>query len=116
MDFLDPKRKKAHRRRLFLGYILMAVVLAMGTWLLLVSARGFDYDRKTGSIIQNGYVYTDSKPGGATVFLNNTQQRDKTSSRLALPAGQYDLRLELDGYRNWSRTVLVNGGGIERIV
>lgn len=116
VDFLDPKRKKAHRTRLFIGYILMAIAVAMGTLILLFSAYGYDIDRKTGNIIQNGTVFIDTQPNGSTVTLNGVIQRDKTSSRLVLPgSSQYNLMLSQDGYRNWTRTFSLEGGQLERL-
>jgi hypothetical protein len=116
MDFLDPKRKKAHRRRLLLGYVLMAVALALATFILLLTAYGFDIDRKTGSIIQNGIVYLDSKPGDAAIYVNGKRQGNNTATRLNLPAGQYTIRLESNGYRTWQRTFFLDGGQIQRLV
>lgn len=116
MDFLDPRRKKAHRRRLKLGYALMSIVVAIGTATLLYLAYGFDIDRKTGNLIQNGTVYVDSKPGGARVYLDDVLQKNRTDTRMNLPAGVYTIRLEADGYRPWERTFNLDGGEIERLV
>jgi hypothetical protein len=116
MDFLDPKKKKAHRQRLFIGYILMFIAVALGALVMLFSAYGYDIDRKTGEIIQNGIVFVDSRPGGATVFVNNEAQRNRAATRLVMPAGAYTIRLELDGYRTWSRSMLLEGGRIEQLV
>lgn len=116
MDFLDPRRKKAHRRRLFIGYILMAIVIALGTNLVLRLAYGFDIDRKSGTLIYNGIVFVDSKPKGAKVFLNDVEQRNRTDTRLVLPAGVYTVRVEADDYRHWERTFDLEGGEIQRLV
>ncbi|MDB5182713.1 MAG: hypothetical protein JWO47_497 [Candidatus Saccharibacteria bacterium] len=117
MDFLDPKRKKSHRRRLLLGYLLMAVALSLAAWLVLVSAQGFSYDRKTGDIIQNGTVFVDSQPVSANVYLDGTIQGNRTSTRLVLPGSkQYSIKLTADGYRDWKRTFTLTGGSIERLV
>jgi hypothetical protein len=117
MDFLDPKRKKAHRRRLLIGYLLVAIAIAMGTLILLFSAFGYWVDRKTGDVIQNGTVFLDSKPGGSTVFLDGQVQGNKTATRLVLPGGyQYTIKLTQDGYRDWTRTFSLGGGRIERLV
>jgi len=94
----------------------MAVTIAMAVWLLLISARGYWYDRKTGDIIQNGNVFVDTKPGGADIILDGKMQRDKSASRLVLPGGhQYSLQLKLTGYREWNRTFSLEGGTVERI-
>ncbi|CAN5393172.1 hypothetical protein BH10PAT3_BH10PAT3_2310 [soil metagenome] len=117
MDFLDPKRKKSHRRRLLLGYLLMAVAVAMGTLILLFSAYGFDINRKTGDVIQNGTVFVDSQPAGSNITLNGTPQGSRTASRLVLPGSQqYTISLSQAGYRDWNRTFSLEGGKIERLV
>ncbi len=116
MDFLDPRRKKAHRRRLFIGYILMGIGIIIGTITLFYLAYGYDIDRKTGTVIQNGIVFVDSKPGGAVIYLNDVRQNSRTASRMALPAGVYTVRLEAEGYRHWERTFNLEGGQIQRLV
>jgi hypothetical protein len=117
MDFLDPKRKKSHRKRLLIGYLLMAVAVGMGTLILLFSAFGFWVDRKTGNVIQNGTVFVDSQPGNSNVYLNGVLQSSKTASRLVLPGSkQYTIKLTQDGYRDWSRVFTLGGGNIERLV
>lgn len=116
MDFLDPSRKKAHKRRLLIGYGLMSIVIALGTLLIFYLAYGFDIDRKTGNLIQNGIVFVDSKPKDAKVLVNNIEQRNRTDTRLVLPAGSYTIKIEKEGFRNWERTLDLSGGEIERVV
>lgn len=117
VDFLDPKRKKAHHNRILIGYLLMAVAVAMATWLLLNSSFGYWVDPKTGDVIQNGTVFLDSRPSGSTVLLDGVPQNSKTASRLTLPGSRtYNVRLEQDGYRPWSRTFSLDGRSIERLV
>ncbi len=116
MDFLDPKRKKAHRQRLLVGYVLTAVAIAMTTLILMFSAYGFDIDRKTGSVIQNGTVFIDSLPVSADIYLDNVIQHSRTATRLVIPGGQYSLKLTSNGYRDWLRTFSIDGGKIERII
>jgi hypothetical protein len=116
MDFLDPRRRKAHRRRLFIGYVLMSIVVAIGTMIILYLAYGYDIDRKTGDLIQNGIVFVDSKPGGASIFVNDVRQGSLTDTRMVLPAGVYTVRLEAEGYRHWERTFNLEGGQIQRLV
>ena len=116
MDFLDPKRRKAHRRRLFIGYVLMSIMVAIGTMIILYLAYGYDIDRKTGTVIQNGIVFVDSEPGGARIFLNEVEQGNRTDARMVLPAGDYTIRLEAEGYRTWERRFNLEGGQIQRLV
>ncbi len=114
MDFLDPKAKRHHKIRLFIGYGLMAAVILTTSAILVFSAYGFDVDRKTGEVIQNGLVFIDSAPDGATVRFNGQEQKDRTNNRFALPSGDYNVTIEKDGYRQWQRSFTLNGGEVER--
>ena len=116
MDFLDPRRRKAYRRRLFIGYALMSIVIALGTLLVLYLAYGYNVDRENGEFIQNGIVFVDSKPKGATVYVNDVAERSTTDTRLVLPQGDYTIRLEAPGFRTWQKSIKLQGGQIERMV
>jgi hypothetical protein len=116
MDFLDHKRKRAQTQRLFIGYGLMAIIVAIGTIITLNLAYGYDIDRGDGTVIQNGIVFVDSKPDGATIYVNDKPEQSRTASRMVLPAGTYTLRLEAEGYRTWQRTFNLEGGQIQRLV
>lgn len=114
MDFLDPKAKKRHAIRMMIGYGLMGLLIAIATTILVFQAYGFDVDRKTGEVIQNGLVFVDSAPSGASVYLNDKLQKDQTNVRQTLPEGHYNLLIRKDGYRDWRRSFDLKGGSIER--
>lgn len=114
MDFLDPKAKRNHLIRLIIGYGLMAVLIAMATLILVLQAYGFDVDRKSGEVIQNGLVYVDSSPDGATVKFNEKEQASKTNNRFALPSGDYRLSISKGDYRAWNTSFRLAGGEVER--
>lgn len=114
MDFLDPKAKRRHRIRLFIGYGLMGTLILTASAILVFQAYGFDLDRKTGEVIQNGLVFVDSAPDQANVFFNDQLQKDKTNNRFSLPSGDYNVKLQKDGYRNWERKFSLGGGEVER--
>lgn len=115
MDFLDPKEKKFRSIRLMIGYALMTVLIFTATLVLVYQAYGFGVDRKTGEVIQNGLLYVDSAPDKATILIDNVEKSDRTNTRMLLKAGNYQLTIKRDGYRDWSRKIEVLGGGIERI-
>lgn len=115
MDFLDPKKKRAHRIRLFIGYGLMAIAIGIATTILVFEAYGFDLDRKTGTVIQNGLLFIDVHPEPAQITLNG-EDKGQTDARLVIPDGQYTVKLERDGYRDWQRTFRLEGSRIERLV
>ncbi len=115
MDFLNPKKKRAHRNRLFVGYGLMAVILAMATLIIAIWANGYAYDRKTGDIIQNGLLFVDAHPEPASIALNG-EAKGQTDARLVLPAGNYHVKLTRKGYRSWERSFVLEGSTVERLV
>ncbi|MDB5185498.1 MAG: hypothetical protein JWL85_21 [Candidatus Saccharibacteria bacterium] len=115
MDFLDPKKKRANIIRLYVGYFLMAIALGIGTLILLLKVNGYDIDRKTGDVIQNGLVFVDAHPESADIYING-ENKGSTSSRFDLPAGNYNLELKRDGYRSWAKSFTLEGSSIERLV
>lgn len=112
MDFLDPKKQKAHATRLIIGYVLIGLVLLLATVILLFQAFGWGIDRH-GRLIQNGLVYVSSAPEGAEIYVDG-ERKDATNTRLLLPAGQYVFELKRDGYRPWKRAITVEGGTLQR--
>ncbi len=113
MDFLDPKKKRARSIQLTIGHTLMALLVIIGTYLLVSQAYGFDVDKRTGTVIRNGLIFIDSAPSDAQIKLNNVVQRNRTNSRLALPEGNYSLNIQKDGYREWNRDFEMKGGYVE---
>lgn len=116
MDFLDPKKKRAYHIRLIVGYILVAIVIGLGSLILVYAASGYGINTKTGQIVQNGLLFVDSQPGGAKVLLNGKDNNVTTSSRLVLASGDYKLDIEKDGYRPWSRSFTLYEQSIARFV
>lgn len=114
MDFLDPKAKRRHKIQLIIGYALMGVLILTTSAVLVFSAYGFDVDRKTGEVIQNGLVFVDSAPDGAAVYFNGQIQKEQTNNRFALPASNYDLKIAKQGYHDWQRKFQLDGGEVER--
>lgn len=116
MDFLDPRKRRLHNIRLMIGYGLTAIAIGLTSIILVYGAYGYGIDTKTGALIQNGLLIVDSKPGGASIYLNGQFQSSTTSARLVLPAGNYDLAIKKTGYRDWSRKFTLNEHSIARYV
>lgn len=112
MDFLDPKKTRRHNILLYTGYVLIGIAIVISTMVLLYQASGFGVNSK-GQVVQNGLVFFSSQPNPATIYLNDTKNKDQTNARLSLPAGSYAVRLARDGYRDWQRTVNVQGGDVQ---
>lgn len=114
MDFLDPKKKKSRQIRLAIGHTLMVVLVFAATYILVFRAYGYNFDTKTGEVIQDGLVYIDSTPNGATISINGQQQKSQTNSRFSLPEGKYTLEISKQGYQTWERSFVLEGGAVLR--
>lgn len=115
MDFLDPKKRKAHRQRLIIGYVLMGIAILTVTYILVLITGGYGYNRKTGTIVQNGLVFVDSHPIGSRIYING-QDRGNVDGRFVLEEGDYKVELKREGYRTWSREFSLDGSSVERLV
>jgi len=60
-------------------------------------------------------LVVESRPPGATVFLNDRRLGTTPLTMDAVASGVYAIRLELDGYRQWSSSVRVAPGERSRI-
>jgi hypothetical protein len=116
MDFLDPRKRQAHKIRLFIGYSLTAIAIGLASVVLYYAATGISINTKTGEIVQNGLLFVDSHPGGADISLNNKAINSTTAARLVLPSGSYDLTLKRAGYRDWSRKFVLEQSSVARYV
>lgn len=116
MDFLNPQKKRSRNIKLIVGYILIAIAIALVTMILVFQSYGYDLDRKTGAIIQNGLLVVAASPEQADIYLNGKQYKSQSDAKLVLPSDVYKLELKRSGYRDWSKTISLAGGSIERFV
>lgn len=112
MDYLDPQKEFRHRILLLVGYICLAVAITMAALVLLYQAYGFGIG-KHGQVIQNGLTFFSSQPNPADIYVNGQLQSVRTNTRLVLPEGTYHVKLTRTGYRDWQRTIQLDGGTVE---
>ena len=114
MDFLDPVKKRAHIRRLYIGYFLVGIAILMASTIVALISYGYDLDRKTGEVIKNGLIFADTQPESAEILVNG-KSNGTTDKRLTLPEGTYTVSFKRDGYRLWSKTLSLDGSSVERL-
>ena len=115
MDYLDPNKKRRKKNQLLIMYALLGVAIAIATLVVVYNVNGYSIDRQTGEVIQNGLIYLDSKPESAEVYLNGEKQKGRTDSRLVAQEGVYKIELKRDGYRQWERSLTLEGGSLRRL-
>ena len=111
MDYIDPAKERQHRRRLLLGYVLIGLIILTVARFMLLQASG--YGLKQGKVIQNGLTFFSSQPHPANIYVNGKLAKVKTNTRLYLPSGIYDVKLQRDGYRTWQRKIELEGGDVQ---
>lgn len=109
-DFESPRFKSALRT---IQYVFLTSFVVIGTIILVYAGQGYDINRRTGEVIQNGLLLINTTPEGSTVFINDQAEGDNTPGRFALPEGRYDIRLEQAGYLPWTKQVSVAGSSVE---
>jgi hypothetical protein len=112
MDYLDPKKQFRHQIMLMIGYVLIGIAIVIGTVILLYQAYGFGLG-KNGTVIQNGLFFFSSHPHPADIYVNGTKKSAHTNTRMSLPAGIYNVVLHREGYRDWQRSINLDGGSVE---
>lgn len=114
MEYLDPEKKRKHRQRIALGYVLIGMIISMVTLIVLLAGYGYGFDRKTGEIVQNGIMFVDTKHRQASVSING-EETGQTDLRLVLREGDYTLEASRAGYRTWQRDLTIKGGQLRKL-
>ncbi len=109
---------KGFRRYLFILFVLAFLVMAS---IIIPYAFGYKLDSAGFKLQKTGMFVIDTDPKGATIFLNDQEQKNtflnfsnsKNESTLTpaklshIAPGTYRVRLELDGYWPWEKELIV---------
>jgi len=99
------------RRLLF--FTLLAGYLALCPFILLYTLGIVIRPAAEESIVKTGVLFVASAPAGASILLNDRPNpKDTPAAIVDLPPGSYQLRLQLAGYREWSRTLTVKESSV----
>lgn len=102
------RSKRAQLALRFFTYGVMTLATVVLTTLAIFWAMGYRFNNAT--LEQGGLVQFRSAPEGATVVVDGVVQNFKTPGRVNLPSGVHTVVMQLDGYREWRRTVTVAPG------
>lgn len=112
MHRVNTKRKQAAIIRI-VTYTITLILTVLTTAMLLYIALGYRIG-SSGHVVKNGLLLVDNRPQSAMVYVNG-QQKDPAPSRFVLPAGEYDVGLKLNGYRDWAKRVLVSASKVREV-
>ncbi len=113
MDFLDPKKERRNRIALLVSYALVAIAVVIASVVLLYQTDGYCLDN-SGAVDRCGLVFLSTQPAGSAIYVNGKLAGARTNAKLNLHSGTYTIELSQAGYRNWTRTIVVAGGDVQR--
>lgn len=110
MRRISFRTKRAQLALRFFTYGVMTLATVLLTTLAIFYAMGYRFNQTTLVFEQGGLMQFRSTPDGATVVVDGVVQNFKTPGRVNLPSGAHTIVMQLDGYREWQRTVTLSAG------
>ena len=100
-------------KRILISGILIGLFITLGSIAAILYATGYRVSLSGGSdgkiIAGTGLLVTTSRPDGARVLINNNLTT-ATNNTINLKPGDYDARIEKDGYLPWSKKIIIKNG------
>lgn len=113
MHRINTKKRRTIVLR-FVAYGITVVLSILTTALLVYIALGYQFDRRSGRVIHSGLLLVNAQPSGTDIYLDG-QLRSDVPGRFVLSGGKYTLLLQQNGYRSWSKQIVVQGSAVETI-
>jgi len=88
--------------------ILAFIGIVIVTIGVIIYARGYRPDLKSGGLKSTGLLVVTSKPNGASVYING-KLKTATNDTLSLAPGWYDVKISKEGYIPWEKKMRVQG-------
>lgn len=107
--FKKPTRRQVLIRRIILLTIAAIAVVIIVT-VSILSMLGYRLDSGNGTLEQGALLQFDSKPNGASVFIDGTDIGSRTPNKQTVIAGTHTITMIRDGYEKWSRTLNLMAG------
>ena len=90
-------------------FVLFAAGFLISAPLVVLFTAGYRYHFESGKIVQTGVLNVSSIPKGATVFLDDLIQKERTPAVISnVIPGDHIVRVEKDGYSSWKKTMEIS--------
>lgn len=86
--------------------VFAIIFVGIGTYLAIKWAQGYRFNISEQSLEANGLLVVNSKPKGAFVIIND-DIKTATNDTLHLIPGEYDVKIEKDGYSPWHKKLQI---------
>ncbi len=108
------KAKKLRNIRVIATNIFMSICVVAIVFILMLIAMGFSFN-ESGKLEQSGLLQISSRPGSASVEIDNESQHSRTDFSKMLRSGEHKVRITKEGYGEWQKTVRIDAGLLTRI-
>lgn len=98
------------KKELVFSIFIVLAVFAAGC-----AAKPAEAPPEQEEFVDTGVLVIESSPGGADVFVNNKLEGQTPLTLYNFPVGQYEVRLEKEGYASFGKTASVRVGATEEI-
>lgn len=99
-------------RKTVITSTLIILLLLIGTAVAILYAKGYRISSQNGKLISGtGLLAVTSRPDGARVYLND-HLTTATNNTINLAPGDYDVRIEKDGYIPWHKRIVIKNESV----
>lgn len=89
-----------------LVFLITIIVVGSALYVASLYARGYRFDFQTLKFTPNGLLIIKSVPDGAQIFIDG-EFKTATNATIPLPPETYDIRVEKEGYRSWTKRLTI---------
>lgn len=108
---MRPKDKLRRAIAFYLSAAIFCVLLPI----ILSYALGYQIDYHNFRIYKTGILYIESRPAGASIFLNGSMYHDVTPAQIEeLKPGNYKVEVRRDGFYPWEKDMAVKPNMVTR--
>lgn len=102
-------------KRAFFTTALVLILVSIVTYIAVLYAKGYRLDLSKGSklIAGTGLLVLTSTPDGARVYIDDNLTT-ATDDTINLPPGNYEVKIEKDGYFSWNEKVTVKNEAVTK--
>lgn len=108
-----PSNSNTGMKRILISGIVIGLFISLGSIAAILYAKGYRFDpsgKNNGKIIEGtGLLVATSHPDGARVLVND-HLTTATNNTINLAPGEYEVRIEKDGYIGWHKKVKIKNG------
>jgi len=89
--------------------LLLSILFILASVGLFYYIKGYRFDFQTQQISNTGVLTIDTIPSRSSLYVND-KTYGKTPKSVSLKGGDHDIKIERDGYHDWSKSINITEG------